>query len=856
MNVTSVEQGRGQAMSRGTRGVVMLLGAAALLALAAGAAGSDTGAVFAPQPAPLFVGIDAGGGPYTKVYDAPNCFHSVDAAGCWQGGWLADYDLSLGGVHVAVGDVTGDGQADVVTAPGKGGRADVRAFTGAGAPEASFYTDWFNGGYRVALGDVNGDGRLDYVLGSEDWGSPIVHVIDGKTGTWLGSFDPGSGGVHGIHVAAGDVNGDGRAEIVTANTVGLSPRVSIWPGVPSSSPTPLRSFLPFDPAATGGVEIAVGDVNGDGRADIAAITDGPQGPELRVFEGATLALLSDSFPFTSAAPDSLRVAIGDVNGDGKPDLVVAGDTQNGPQIEAVTTSGAPLFSLPGLSNGESIAVGDVTGDGKADIVVGDGPSGDAHVTVLAANGPPETSFSPYGRSFMNGVRVAAGDFNGDGGTEYVTGQGPGGTSEVDLFDAKGALLRALHPFAGASSDGVYVAAGDVEGDGRAQIVVGADAGGAPRVSIYDQTGKLLSSFLAFEPNFAGGVRVAVGDLDGDGKAEVIVGSGSGRPAEVRVFTASGTLLRRIAAFGPLFPAGVFPAAGDLTGDGRAEIAVAAGAGGGGVVRTFDGSGTALARFRPYGATSSDVHVAIGDVLAAGVGSIVTASGRVARATVDLFGPNGARIGSILSERQFQGGLWVGVPQPIGPALQASLPTMQAIEGQRVRLAVSLTDPAGRDSAEDVAASTAWGDGTRTSAAVTGTGGSPLLLSARHAFATCGSFPVRATVADRYRRGRLLARTARIGDAPLTGHGLVLRRYGGTVATVRDGNPLARLRDLTAIVRWDGRVARHAAIRRMGAGWFAVRAPLLSTRHRRHVAVVGVHDRCGAHTTVRTVVRPS
>jgi hypothetical protein len=833
---------------------VSLLAVVACLALAAGAAGSDASVVYTPQSAPLFVGIDAGGGPYATVYDAPNCLGSTDASGCWEGGWLADYDMTQGGVHVAVGDVTGDGKADVVTVPGQGGRADVRAFTGAGAQEASYYTGSSNVGYRVALGDVNGDGRLDYVLADENW-SPLVQVIDGKTGAQLGSFDTGSGGTHGVDVGAGDLNGDGRAEIVTANAALLEPRISIWPGLPGSSPTPMGSFLAFGATDRSGVEIAVGDVNGDGRADIAAITETPQGAELRVFDGATLALLSDSFPFASAAPGSLRVAIGDVNGDGKADLVVAGDTPSGPRIEALTAGGTPLFSLPGLNKAESIAVGDVTGDGKADIVVSDGPSEDAHVTVLATDGSLEASFSPYGPSFTNGVRVAAGDFNGDGGTEYLAGQGQGGTSEVDLFDLKGDLLLALHPFAGTGSDGVYVAAGDVEGDGRAQIVVGAAAGGEPRVSVYSRTGTLLSSFLAFEPNFAGGVRVAVGDVDGDGKAEVIVGSGPGRPAQVRIFTASGTLLRTIVPFSPSFDGGVFPAAGDLTGDGRADIAAAAGAGGDGIVKTFDGSGTALARFQPYGATASDVHVAIGDVLTPGADEIVTASGRVAPATVDISRPNGSRIDSILANSGFEGGLWVAAPEPIGPALQASLSNVKGIEGRRLGLLVSLTDPSGRDGADDVAASVSWDDGTKTSATVAGTAGNVLPVFAKHAFATCGPFRVRMTLADRFRRSRQLVTTARIGDAPLTGRGLTLSRYAGTVATVRDGNPLARLRDLSAIVRWDGGAAIHATLRRIGRGRFAVRAPLRPTPRPRHIAVVRVNDRCGAHTTVRTLVGP-
>src|SRR5207248_1586677 len=119
-------------MARSATGVLMFLVgvAAAVLAAGAGSAGATTGGAPRPDPAPLVVGIDAGGGPYFTAYTATGCLHgqSIYQAGCWLTGGLAAFDFTLGGLHVAVGDVTGDGRPDVVTVPGTGGRAEVRVF--------------------------------------------------------------------------------------------------------------------------------------------------------------------------------------------------------------------------------------------------------------------------------------------------------------------------------------------------------------------------------------------------------------------------------------------------------------------------------------------------------------------------------------------------------------------------------------------------------------------------------------------------------------------------------------------------------------------------------------------------------
>jgi FG-GAP-like repeat len=126
--------------------------------------------------------------------------------------------------------------------------------------------------------------------------------------------------------------------------------------------------------------------------------------------------------------------------------------------------------------------------------------------------------------------------NGDGRAEVIVGSGPGMWAEVWVLDATtGATLRTLSPY-GPYPGGLFVAAGDVTGDGFADIVTGAGEGGGPDVAVTDGvTGVQVMRFYAFDPSFAGGVRVAVGDVTGDRHAEVIVGSGPGMTATVRVF---------------------------------------------------------------------------------------------------------------------------------------------------------------------------------------------------------------------------------------------------------------------------------------------------------------------------------
>jgi len=111
-------------------------------------------------------------------------------------------------------------------------------------------------------------------------------------------------------------------------------------------------------------------------------------------------------------------------------------------------------------------------------------------------------------------------------------------AEVSIWSADFLDRTRFQTFPKTQIRGGFIASGDVTGDGKSEIVIGGGTGAAPEVRVYDTTGKLLNTFLAYASSFKGGVRVAVGDLDGDGKAEIVTAPGPGGGPHIRVFDGS------------------------------------------------------------------------------------------------------------------------------------------------------------------------------------------------------------------------------------------------------------------------------------------------------------------------------
>jgi len=198
------------------------------------------------------------------------------------------------------------------------------------------------------------------------------------------------------------------------------------------------------------------------------------------------------------------------------------------------------------------------------------------------------------------------------------------------------------------------------------VVTTADSGHSPvvKVTVEGRNGTETISFMAYQKNFLGGVRVAVGDVNGDGFDDVITGAGGGAFGHVKVFDGTrlgrtNALLMSFDAFPGSFRGGVFVAAGDLTGDGRADIIVAPDTGARPLVRVFDGkSGAEIRSFLAYSPTyTGGVSVATGDVNGDSVADIIT--GAAVNGHVKVFdGATGAEVRSFFAFQGFTGGVSV------------------------------------------------------------------------------------------------------------------------------------------------------------------------------------------------------
>ena len=233
--------------------------------------------------------------------------------------------------------------------------------------------------------------------------------------------------------------------------------------------------------------------------------------------------------------------------------------------------------------GVSVAVGDLVGDGTPDIAVAAASNGGPRVAIYdGETGKVVRDFFVYEPTFTGGVSVAIGDIDGDGNNDLITGTGTGGAPRVVVIDvATGNTIRNFFAFENTFRGGINVGSDDVNGDGTDDIVVGTGIGGAPRVSVFDgdDTGNVLLNFFAYDSAFRDGVNVSAADLNDDGNADILIGSGTGGAPHVRVISGvDGAELRNFFAFDSNGRGGARVAAVDTNGDGESDTLVVGTAG--------------------------------------------------------------------------------------------------------------------------------------------------------------------------------------------------------------------------------------------------------------------------------------
>ncbi len=291
--------------------------------------------------------------------------------------------------------------------------------------------------------------------------------------------------------------------------------------------------------------------------------------------------------------------------------------------------------------------------------------------------------------FNNGATVASAEVSGDHTDDYIVGAGETGGPKVEIYNQAGGKIAEWFAYDGSVKTGIYVAAGDLTGDGHGEIVVGPQPGYKPEVRVFDVHGKLLGSFNAFESSYTGGVHVAVMPYHDGTPGSIVVGTGVGRQPEVRVYSwPAKQVTATWLPFGQSFGNGIPVAA--MWSDIFSQPVIVIG----------NGAGYSP-KVQVYGLTSASVVAswyAFDQGLRTGVNvgasddSVVAATGPLGGPEVRTFSITGGQmIGYFAFEKDFRGGVQVGLTHLNGILTPIAVPTAQptSAAGTGKRIVVNL-----------------------------------------------------------------------------------------------------------------------------------------------------------------------
>jgi Bacterial Ig-like domain (group 3)/FG-GAP-like repeat len=527
---------------------------------------------------------------------------------------------------VVVGDVNGDGKVDLIVANGcqsssQCTNGDVGVLLGNGDGTFQSATSYSSGGVvasSVAIADVNKDGKADLVVANQCADSTCtsggVSVLLGNgDGTFQLGQSYATGGVTAVAVVVGDFNGDRKIDLAVANQCQSSGSCTGNVGVLLGNGN--GTFQAAQSYASGGhlaVSLATGDFNADHKIDLVVANQCQSGSCNNGNAGVLLGKGDGTFQpaqsYASGGNNTAAVVVGDLNGDGRADLVLTNQCQASGSCTDGTASvllgkGDGTFQVAQnyLSDGvlaSSVGVGDWNRDGKADLVIVNqcqtSSSCVGIVTVLLGNGDGTFQAPPsYGSGGYDADSAAVGDLNKDGNLDLVVtslcqtsscSDQTNGVVEVLLGNGDG-TFRTSQQYDTGGFGASSVALADVNGDGKIDVVVAnqcgtSDCGTGGSISVL--LGKGDGTLQAAHGYPTGGdmaLSVVIADVNNDGKADLVVanqcqdsscqngavsvllGNGDGTFQTARVYASGGFTTNSVVV-------------GDFNGDGNLDLALA------------------------------------------------------------------------------------------------------------------------------------------------------------------------------------------------------------------------------------------------------------------------------------------